>query len=270
MRTMFEQVRGWMERMVGQVTAMVDPPLAEDARPLEVHGAIVDAVEMRTEPIGGGRRVLPYDRVEVTVLAREKDERIALQAALAELTDAIRTRLRELRCDLPAGFRAAVRYVKQPPAGWAPEQRFAVSYSSHETAADHPPAPVAPPALHLTVVRGRAMESSYSLTEWRVHIGRTAAPVDSSGRVRQNHVAFVEDDADTHSQSVGRAHASIQYQSDRQRYHVFDDGSRNGTRVTRNGSTLDVVRGDPVGVAIQSGDEIQLGTAAIAVRIDGA
>ena len=46
------------------------------------------------------------------------------------------------------------------------------------------------------------------------------------------------------------------------------DGSRNGTRVARDGSTLDVLRGDPVGVAIQSGDEIQLGSAAIKVRID--
>jgi hypothetical protein len=49
---------------------------------------------------------------------------------------------------------------------------------------------------------------------------------------------------------------------------VFDDGSRNGTRVMRNGTTLEIVRRDPTGVTLLSGDEIHLGTAAIRVEID--
>jgi len=35
----------------------------------------------------------------------------------------------------------------------------------------------------------------------------------------------------------------------------------------RNGTTYDVIRRDPVGITIRSGDEVQLGTAAIRVEI---
>jgi hypothetical protein len=269
MTTLIEQMRGWMDRVVIRVSALVDPPLAADAKPIEVQRAIVDEMELRTEPIGGGRRVLPYDHVLVTALAPGKDERAALQAALGDVQEAIRLRLREMRCDLPSGFAVSVRYVKQAPSGWTPDQRFALACQAPDAAGRPQDAPVAIPALQLTVVRGRTVEPAYTFTERRLHIGRTGAPVDSSGQVRQNHVAFLDDPADEHSQSVGRAHASIHYQPGRQVYQLFDDGSRNGTRVVREGTTLDVVRRDPVGITIQSGDELQFGTAAVRIRIDG-
>jgi hypothetical protein len=36
----------------------------------------------------------------------------------------------------------------------------------------------------------------------------------------------------------------------------------------RNGTTLEIIRRDPTGVTLMSGDEIHLGTAAIRVEID--
>jgi hypothetical protein len=104
------------------------------------------------------------------------------------------------------------------------------------------------------------------LTEPNVRIGRTAAPVDNRGRPRKNHIVFLED-GDEHSQTVGRAHASIHYDRERHEYRLFDDGSHNGTRLTRNGTTVDVLPRDPVGVAVVSGDEIEFGTAAVRLEI---
>jgi hypothetical protein len=264
-----ERTRHLMDRVVTRVNTLLDPPLAHDARPLEVQGAIVDAIERRAEPVGGGRRVLPYRRLDVTVLARDEADRAALRAALDPLRDAVCTRLRELRCEWSSGLQVEVAFVDALPTGWTADQRFAVAYHGDGTPVI-PTAPNQPPPLHLTVVRGRAAETSYTLVERRVGIGRSAAPIDSAGRVRVNHIAFLEDDADAHNQTVGRAHASIRYDAALGAYQLFDDGSRNGTRVVRGGDTFELVPGDPVGLTIQSGDQLQFGTTAVRVEIERA
>jgi hypothetical protein len=262
----FRDVRTSFESWLASVRKLLDPPLAADAEPLEIREGIVDAIEQRAVPSGGGQRVLAHNHVSVTVLAPTHDDRLTLQAVLADLEDEVVSRLREIRCQIPAGFAVAVHYTRRPRPGWAPEQRLFVEYGSRE-AAVLPEAPrVDPPDLHLTVLRGRATQAAYTVTEPHVQIGRTALPVDSRGRPRNNHIAFVED-GDEHSNSVGRAHASIRFEPARGEYRVFDDGSRNGTRVVRNGRTVEIVRRDPTGVTLVSGDEIQLGTAAIRVDI---
>lgn len=265
MSNVLHQVRGWLDRVVTRATALVDPPLAPDARPLEVQAAIVDDIERRAEPIGGGRRAFPHDHVIVTVLAVDDAARAALDVALADLPSLAVTRLQEIRCDVPAGLVFSLRHVDTTPPGWKSGQRFALDYADHD--GDERDHPAAPPALSVTVVRGRTAETTYTLAERHVCIGRSEAPIDSDGRVRRNHIAFVEDAADIHASSVGRAHASIHYDAARGTYQLFDDGSRNGTRVVRNGTTYDVIRRDPVGITIRSGDEVQLGTAAIRVEI---
>ena len=265
MSTVMHQVRGWLDRVVTRAASLVDPPLAADARPLEVQAAIVDEIERRAEPIGGGRRAFPHNHVIVTVLAADDSARAALDAALADLPSLAVARLQEIRCAVPADFAFSLRHVATLPPGWGADQRFALDCADHDAADSERPAAL--PTLHVTVVRGRAAGTSYALTEPHVRIGRSEAPIDSDGRVRQNHIAFVEDAADAHASSVGRAHASIRYDAVRGTYQLFDDGSRNGTRVVRHGTTFDVVRRDPVGITIRSGDEIQLGTAAIRVEI---
>ena len=245
---------------------LLDPPLAADAQPLEIREAIVDAIEQRAVPAGEGRRVLAHNQIAVTILAATQDDRVTLQAVLADLQEAVVTRLREIRCQVPAGFAVAVHYIRRARPGWAADQRLAIECSSREVAMAPEMARLDPPSLRLTVLRGRALQAAYTLTEPHVQIGRTTMPVDSGGRPRKNHVAFIED-GDEHSNSVGRAHASIRFEPARGEYRVFDDGSRNGTRVVRNGMTLDIMRRDPTGVTIMSGDEIHLGTAAIRVDI---
>jgi FHA domain len=251
---------------VVRLKKVLDPPLAADAQPLEIREGIVDAIEQRAVPAGRGQRVLAHNQISVTVLAPTHDDRLTLQAVLADLQDAVVNRLREIRCQVPAGFTVVVHYTRRLRPGWAPEQRLAVEYSSREVAMIPDMSRLEPPSLRVTVLRGRAMQTAYTLTESHVQIGRTALPVDSRGRPRKNHVAFVED-GDEYGNSVGRAHASIRFDPARGEYRVFDDGSRNGTRVVRNGKILEIMRRDPTGVTIVSGDEIHLGTAAIRVEI---
>lgn len=245
----------------------LDPPLTADAQPLEIRESIVDAIEQRAVPAGGGQRVLAHNQISVTVLVSTQDERLTMRAVLADLQDAVVSRLREIRCQIPAGFALVVHYTRRPRPGWTPGQRLAVEYGSRDIAIS-PDAPrTGPPSLRVTVLRGHAMQAAYTLTESVVHIGRTALPVDSGGRPRQNHVAFIED-GDEHSHSVGRAHASIRFEPVRGEYRLFDDGSRNGTRLVRNGTTFEIRRQDPTGVTLVSGDELHLGTAAIRIDIE--
>ena len=53
--------------------------------------------------------------------------------------------------------------------------------------------------------------------------GRTAEPTDALGQVRVNHVAFVET-RDGINETVGRAHARLQFDSASGHYHLFNEG----------------------------------------------
>ena len=270
MTGVMRRVTAYAGNAVARIRTWFDPPLEADARPLEIREAIIDSAVGRAEPAAAGRRVLPHNHLLVTVIAGDKDERAALQASLEDVADAIRDRLGEIRCPVPAGFDVDVHYVKRAKPGWTPQQRFAVEFGSRVvTRAAATRAAAVPPVSRVNVVRGQATQTSYTLKELHVRIGRTAISTDHTGRPRHNHVVFVED-GDEHSATVGRAHASIQYDAARREYRLFDDGSHNGTRVVRGGTILNVVARNPVGVTLFSGDEVQLGTAAMTVEIDPA
>ena len=252
---------------VQRVQTWFDPPLDSAAKPLEIREAIIEDIEQRVESVGAGRRVLPYNQVTVTVLAPDKPSRARLQAALADLQDSVEARLTELRCAIPAAFVVETRYVTRPPAAWAPDRRLGFDYEMRDAVSDLATGSQEPPRLRVTIARGQATHASYSFSESHVRIGRSAQPIDGRGRARTNNVVFLED-GDDHSRTVGRAHASIRYDTARREFRVFDDGSHNGTRVMRDGVLLEVKPHDPVGVTLRSGDEVQVGTAALRVQIE--
>src|SRR5215475_6602100 len=68
--------------------------------PLEIVLAILDAVERRIEPTGRGVRVLPFNRVEVSVVAPSLEARGHLEAVFAGDTSLQTRVLERLR---PAG-----------------------------------------------------------------------------------------------------------------------------------------------------------------------
>ena len=251
---------------VDRLRIWFDPPLESDARPLEIREAIVEDIERLAEPAGHGRRVMPYTHFSVTVLAAQKHDRLRLKAALSDIEDVLRVRLRELRCSVPAEFSMTVKYARRAPPDWRPNQHLSIVYDSREQGPADTARRKELPKLRVAVVRGEATRSSYTFAGRNVRIGRGAKPVDARGQPRLNDVVFTEE-GDAHTQTVGRAHASIRYEPARREYRIFDDGSQNGTRILREGMILDVIRRDLVGVTVKSGDEIQLGTAAIRVVI---
>ena len=97
-------------------------------------------------------------------------------------------------------------------------------------------------------------------------VGRGVEPVDHAGRVRRNHVAFVEE-ADEVAETVGRAHARFRWNAAAGEYRVFDEGSSNGTYVLRGGASIRVPARDPRGVRVRSGDEIQFGRARVRIKV---
>jgi hypothetical protein len=258
-----DRVRELARTATTKLRTWFDPPIDATARPLEIREAIVARIEALTEPVAAGRRVLTRSPIAVTVLAEDKDARDLLQAALADLDAAVRTRLAEIRCPVPHGFAIDVHYVRKPRGGWTDGQRFAVEESKGAIK----PAGTGAPSLRVTVLRGDATRRGYVFSEGKILVGRTPAPVDQAGRPRHNHVVFT-DTGSEHNATVGRAHASIVFDQERRQFRLFDDGSNNGTRIVRGGDILDVRPRNPVGIALLSGDEIQFGTAAVKIEID--
>lgn len=272
MKEFLEQGKQFVQSVASRVGKAINPPLTADATPLDIQHAILEAIEARAQPVGGGRRALPDGLVKVKVITKDAADERALQLVLGGIRDKAAARLRELQCDLPAGFAIDVSYLRKRPASWPADQPLAIEYAAEAPAAAQPPAAAdmsdaatTQPALVLTIIRGRASAASYALREAAVRIGRSAAPVDDRGHARHNHVAF--DEEDPHSRTVGRGHCEIRYDRGGSEYRIFDERSANGTRIIRAGQVIEVPPKDPFGVAIRSGDELEFGTAAARVEI---
>jgi hypothetical protein len=128
-------------------------------------------------------------------------------------------------------------------------------------------ADAAPPTLRVTIVKGQCGSAKYTIAEPVIPIGRTEEPVDAQGRIRRNRIAFL-DARDGITETVGRAHARLQFDPETAAYHLFNEGSSNPTFVVRDGRSIPVPPRDPRGLRVQSGDEVQLGRAVIRLTID--
>ena len=143
----------------------------------------------------------------------------------------------------------------------------AAAECSGEPAVRSPETPIAGyPRLTMTVVKGQCAESEYVFEEPVIAIGRTAEPTDAFGQVRYNHVAFAET-RDGINETVGRAHARLQFDRTTGHYHLFNEGSSNPTSILRRGKTIRVAPRDPRGVRVLSGDQLQLGRAVLRVTV---
>ena len=244
----------------------VDPPIAADATPLEIRQTILDSIEQQVRPVGGGRRVLPAPVITASVLAPPAPADRDLRAALKLLEDDAIRRLQELQCDIPPRFAIEVTYLSARPDDWNPEQCIDLGFSDQTRGRTRAVKRPAQPPLQLTVVKGRAVQESYTFATTIIRVGRSETPTDSDGRPRQNDVAFLDDQADENT-TVTRGHARIQFNAVRGEYRVFDEGSANGTQIVRGGEVIVVPRTDPVGAVLQSGDELRFGKASVRVQI---
>jgi pSer/pThr/pTyr-binding forkhead associated (FHA) protein len=90
--------------------------------------------------------------------------------------------------------------------------------------------------------------------------------LDADGRVKhKNDVAFLEEGEV--SPTVSREHARIVWDEAEGEYRLRDDGSASGTRLLREGRSLEVSGHDRRGVRLRSGDQLYFGRASVKVTL---
>jgi len=226
---------------------------AESGELLLVHRAILDEIETKVQTAGRGQRIFPYSLVTVTLVSADADRRalyVAAFGAEARLENDMRQALEGAGCQLARGFSVDVKTAESG------DRAFEIRYGSAPAA---PPAPPAPASL--VVVKGKAESETYALSKPCTNIGRLAELTDAEARVvRRNDVVFLEG-ADEANSTVSRKHAHILFADGVCR--IADDGSELGTRVFRDGRSIDVPAGNRRGEKLRSGDEIHLGRACL-------
>ena len=246
------RVRGFFENLPGL-----------DATPLELLQATLDHLELKVQPAGRGHRVFPYDRIAVRI-AQPGADAIALQAIFERLEARLRDRLQELRCEAPESIVISVTVMEA--TGDEPQPLLAVECFSEPGARPAREPDTDCQSLKVTVVKGQCVEPEYVFEEPMIAIGRLSEATDAFGHIRVNHVAFL-DVRDGVNETVGRAHARLQFDSSSGQYHVFNEGSSNPTSIVRAGRTIRVAPRDPRGVRVLSGDQLQLGRAMLRLTI---
>lgn len=231
--------------------------------PLEIRRAVIDALVAQVRPVGRGRRVLPFSRATIQVVASDATERRVLKEALdpEDLT-------RELLLDIEraggqtAGLDLSVRFTREAGRAWLPGARFHITVAQPEEDDALPVGEGGPTqSVVLRVLEGDGRPRTLTTDARRINIGRQVDVVDPSGRpIRRNDVAFIGDD--DVSRSVSRAHAFITVDAGAGSCRVFDENSAHGTQVEREGRRISVPAGRD-GLRLRPGDEIHLGRAVL-------
>ena len=239
--------------------------------PIELYQAILDDIEDATEAGPRGTRIFPYNVVHVTIAATDERQRATTAAVFAQspsLETRLRTRLQQAGCGDVDRISVVLKFVDAPRAAWSRREyhlELRRQTSKPRTVRDTTPVAQAL-ELQLAITAGTAAKSRYSFGATRINLGRLSDVVDGHHRVvRQNHVAFVDDEDDV-SQSVSRTHAHISLDTATNTPRLHDDGSTHGTRIARAGRTIAVPRGGR-GVALHDGDEILLGQARLRLTL---
>ena len=234
-----------------------------DATPLELLHTVLAQLERKVQPAGRGRRLFPYDRVIIRIAQPDADP-VAVEAVFGDIAARLHDRLAEMKCDAPERIDVSLSFVD--PTGSPPPPLVGVECFSEPRPRLPPSTGNRPPAVSVSIVKGQCAEGEYVFTEPVIAIGRTPEPTDAFGQVRYNHVAFLET-RDGVNETVGRAHARLQFDEPSGRYYLFNEGSSNPTSIIRGGRSIRVAPRDPRGVRVQSGDQVQLGRAVLRVTI---
>jgi hypothetical protein len=268
------QLEARLARTVDRAAARVMAPGGRE--PLEIAHAVVEIVEREVQPAGRGRHLFPFNRIQVTLVASSRHVQARFEATFAmepTLAQRIQQRLESAGC-APPDLAVAVGYVDMAGTGWsAPDVH--VEFDRVDTPAAEPvleaePAPVvvedSTPAVEIEIASGETEQPSYAFDFARIDLGRCVEVRDRRNQlVRRNNVVFVDSD-DVINRTVSRRHAHLEYHAGERAFRLYDDGSEQGTAVSRGGRTISVPPGAR-GVRLQPGDEILLGHARLRVRV---
>jgi hypothetical protein len=253
-KTIERTFRKWTERAFGP---------AQSDELLLVHRAILEEIEGKIQTVQRGRHVLPYNYLRVRLVSPDAARRVLFQTAFAQgrrLEGDIRDSLKGAGCELPGGFTVDVETIEEGAKVFDIE--YAIRDATPVEPPTGPPEPVFTPG-RLVVVRGKAAPESCTIEKPRINIGRMRELTDSQQRVvRRNDVVF-EEGVDEANATVSRAHAHIRFERASGEYRICDDESEYGTRVFRDGKSIEIPAGNRRGERLRAGDEIYLGRACL-------
>ena len=255
------------EQMLDLKMSALVRPTARVLEPLEIRNAILREIEAQIIPGPHGTTVFPYNDVTVHLRARSAAHDAALDATLEGIGAAARDRLTQRHCGMPREVVLRIEWVRVAPDEWPPDQMHRVAFNR----VAHPPAaPVDTVGSMLVLtLRGAGDATTYRLTSGRLDIGRTADVCDRNGQLVRRNAVVVSDAFDPNG-TVSRRHAHVRAHTDsegRRVFTLYDDGSRYGTRIVRDGDTLRVHTGT-LGVRLRDGDEVQLGDVSASIRLE--
>jgi hypothetical protein len=262
----FSEVEKSIERAFRKGTERAFGPADSDEL-LIVHRAILQEIEGKIQIVQRGARLFPYNYLRVRLVSPEPERRALFQAAFAQdgrLENDIRDSLQGAGCALPAGFTVDVETAEEGAKGFEISYaiRAAPSVSAPVPAAAAEPEP-APGPGRLVVVRGKAAQTSYPIEKPRINIGRMQELADNQQRmVRRNDIVF-EEGGDEANATVSRAHAHIRFDRPSGQYRICDDESEFGTRIFREGRSIEVPAGNRRGERLCAGDEVYVGRACL-------
>src|SRR5215471_10174636 len=165
-KTIERGFRRWTERVLGP---------AESGELVIVHRAILEEIEGKVQVVSRGRRIFPFSRILVTLVAQDEERRAMLQGAFGErLGSDVRDLLEGGGCEFPRAFTLEVRTAA------AGSGAFEIEYGA-EAIKPAPAKPLEPGRLIL--VKGKTDRSRYDLDRARINLGRLAELTDSDHRV---------------------------------------------------------------------------------------
>jgi hypothetical protein len=241
-------------------------PYRRGTSPLEIRRAILDEVQARIVTAGVGKRLFPYNRIKVHLLAETEQERDELETITREAWDLkadIVERLNDHEAKAPADLTVEIDVTSEPSPAFG-DRRFRIDLQKAETAPVEAPSR---PTLELTVLKGAATQHVYTFAgQDRINLGRLEEVFDAEERVRRrNDVVFLEE-GDV-SPTVSREQARLTWDDELKAYRLRAEPGASATRILRDGRTIDVSPQDRRGIKVQPGDEIYLGRACVKVGV---
>lgn len=243
---------------------MFDKLFKRDSEPLEIRHNICRELSDLIKPVGQGETVFPFEQVRVLLFAKDEIERATFQRVFLErqrLETAILDRLKQEQCNLPDNLliEIEIRLVEK--------ESEARTYQVVPLLNDPREGPKIRKIVgRLKVLLGHAQQTEYEITKAVTYIGRMDEVLGGGGLpIRRNDLVFL-DRRDEVNLSVGREHAYIKFDAQRNEYRLFNDKSRSGTFIFRNGKRREVAGG--LGYKLQDGDDIYFGRARVLFKLE--
>jgi hypothetical protein len=231
--------------------------------PQEVRQEILTQVKSRIAADTSGNR-FPYAKAIVWLQPPTEALREVFETAFLQ-EGSLKTDILELLKDAnawhPEPFEVMVDFKTDLTlSSEAPSTRplFQIDFVKHD-----PSIGKETPETSFVVSKGSTEQPSYKLKKDRILIGRLQEVLDREGRmIRINDVVFLDNGDDINS-TVGRAHARIWFDFEKNEFFIMDEVSRFGTIVMRENRSIDVPAGNPRGIRLRSGDAIYCGQACL-------